>query len=183
MNMRPLLLVLLMLAIAGFAAINWGAFTAPTTLSLAVTTIEAPLGLIMLGATAILAIVALIFAAHLKTTMLVASHNHSRDMQALRKLADQAEASRLTELQRFLEIELQKQQDSRTEVKVAMLSRLEEVERSLRTTVEQNGNSLAAHLGEMDDRMQRQSSEPAGHLVREVGNANWQDKGPAHKRL
>ncbi len=166
MNIRTLLLLLLILVIAGFAAINWNAFSAPTTLSLAVTTIEAPLGLIMLGATVLLAMIALVFAAYLKTTMLVASHNHSREMQALRKLADQSEASRLTELQRVLESESQKQQDSRTEVKVLMLSRLEEVECSLRTALEQNGNSLAAYIGELEDRLQRQNGTSAADLVR-----------------
>ena len=159
MNIRTLLLLLVMSVIAIFAAINWNAFIVPTTLSLIVTTIEAPLGLIMLGTAALLAIVALVFAAHLKTTMLVASHNHSREMHALRKLADQAEASRLTDLQRFLEIELQKQQDGRTEVKVATMSRLDEIERSLRTTVEESGNSLAAYIGELEDRLQRQGTE------------------------
>ncbi|MBC7501339.1 MAG: LapA family protein, partial [Herminiimonas sp.] len=34
MNIRTLLLILLMVAIAGFAVINWGVFPTPTTLSL-----------------------------------------------------------------------------------------------------------------------------------------------------
>lgn len=81
-----------------FTASNWSVFIALATLSRMAVTIEAPHGLIMLSATALLAIVFLVLAAHLKTAMLVASHSYGRDTQVLRKLVDQSEvgSSKLT---------------------------------------------------------------------------------------
>jgi hypothetical protein len=161
MNFRTILLLLLLGGIAAFAAVNWAVFTAPTSLSLIVMTIQAPLGLVMLGLTALLAIVSLAFATHFKTTMLMENRDHGRDMQALRKLADQAEASRLTDLQRFLEGELRKHEEQRGAEKMEVLHRVEEVERNVRAMVEQSGNTLAAYIGELDDRLERENGKPA----------------------
>ena len=50
------LLVLVVLALTGlFALLNWSAFAAPTSLYLGFTTVQAPLGIIMLGVVALLA--------------------------------------------------------------------------------------------------------------------------------
>jgi len=160
MNIRTTLLLVLLAVIAAFSAINWNAITAPTALSLVVTTIQAPLGLIMLALAGLLAIASLAFTAHFKTAMLMESRSHGRDMQALRKLADQAEASRLTDLQRFLEGELRKQDERRTEVKIEVLNRLEQVEHNLRAAVEQGGNTLAAYIGELEDRLEHAGGKP-----------------------
>ena len=48
MRIRTIILLIALCAIAAFAALNWGAFTTPTTLSLGVTDFQAPLGLVML---------------------------------------------------------------------------------------------------------------------------------------
>ena len=46
---RALVFVVVLAVVALFALANWGAFTALAPLSLGVTTVQAPLGLIMLG--------------------------------------------------------------------------------------------------------------------------------------
>jgi len=61
MHMRTLLVLLLFGGMVVFAAANWNAFMAPTTLSLLIASIQAPLGLIMLGFSAILTGVFLVF--------------------------------------------------------------------------------------------------------------------------
>jgi hypothetical protein len=45
------------------------------------------------------------------------------------------------------------------ELKTGVLAKLEEVERELRSVVEQSGNTLAAYIGEIDDRLERTSGE------------------------
>ena len=55
MNLRTLILLLVVLAIGALAALNWPTLSAPTVVSLGLTTVQAPLGLIMLALTALLA--------------------------------------------------------------------------------------------------------------------------------
>ncbi len=155
MNIRTVLLLLGLAGIAVFAAVNWAAFTAPTTLSLLVTTIEAPLGLIMLGVTAMLAVLLLGFATYLQTTMLLETRSHAREMQVQRKLADQAEASRLTELQNVLTAQILKLDSQTAATRTEVLARIDQLEQALSDNIEQGGNVLAAYIGELEDRIER----------------------------
>ena len=120
MPLRTVLLLVVLAAIALFAALNWSAFLAPTTLTLGFAEVQAPLGLIMLGLVAVLTALFLAYLVYLQTTVLLESRRHAKELQAQRELADQAEASRFTELRGYLD------------------SRLDEME-----------NSLGAQLGEM----------------------------------
>jgi hypothetical protein len=157
MNLRTIIFLLSLLVVCIFAALNWNAIIAPTSVSILVTRVEAPLGLILLSMMILLAVVALGFALHIKTMMLVESRHHARTTQELRKLADQAEASRLTELQRFLETELRRQMNQTDEVRTDVLNRLDLVERNVKASVEQGGNILAAYIGELEDRLEHES--------------------------
>jgi len=92
-------LVMIALAlVAGFAALNWTAFMTPTTLSVFAFEIYAPLGGIMLGALAVLTLLAVAFAASWRTSMLLESRRLTRELAAQRELAERAEASRVAEL-------------------------------------------------------------------------------------
>ncbi|MBE0598141.1 MAG: LapA family protein [Desulfuromonadales bacterium] len=153
MSVRIVLLLLVFTLLAVFTAVNWPAFTAPTTLSLLVTMVEAPLGLIMLLITLLLTVLFIAYAVYLQTTVLLESRQHTRELKAQRELADQAEASRFTALRNFLEAELTQLGADSRQTRTEVLARLEETERGLRTSVEQTGNSLAAYLGEIEERM------------------------------
>jgi uncharacterized integral membrane protein len=61
MNFRTAFLIALLAVLAIFTAINWNAFVAPTTLSLLFAEVQAPLGLVMLGITILLAAVFLLY--------------------------------------------------------------------------------------------------------------------------
>ena len=139
--------VLLLVVLAGivlFAAVNWGVITAPTTVSLFVTDVQAPLGLIMLGLTVLVTVLFLIFLAYLQTSVLLEARRHSRELRAQRELADQAEASRFTDLRGFLETELRKLGGQVTESKAGVTGRLDQAEQNLRSIIEHSGNSRAA---------------------------------------
>jgi uncharacterized integral membrane protein len=152
MSIRLVMLLLLFSALAVFTAVNWPAFIAPSPLSLLVTTVEAPLGLIMLVITVLLAALFLLYAVYLQTSVLLEARQHARELKAQRELADQAEASRFTSLRNFLEGELMQLAAESKQGRSELLARLEQVERELRTSVEQSGNTLAAYLGEMEER-------------------------------
>jgi len=155
MYLRTLLILLLLGALAIFTAVNWTAVIAPTKLSLIFATVDAPLGLILLGTVALLSVLFLLYIAYLQSSVLFESRRHGRELQAQRELAEQAEASRYSQLQEFLERELAKLIDKSETSKAGILARLEQLDRDLRSAVDQSGNSLAAYIGEVDDRLQR----------------------------
>ena len=155
MKARTLLLLLAVVAIAAFTALNWNAIMAPATLSLGIANVQAPLGLVMLGLVAFLAALFLVFVVYLQTSVLLEARRHARELQANRELADQAEASRFTELRGFLEMELKRQAGLDAESKAVVLARLDQLDRDLRSAVEQSGNTLAAYIGELEDRLER----------------------------
>ena len=144
-----------------FAAVNWTAFTAPTTLSLVFRTIEAPLGLIMLGLTALIVVLFLIFVVYLQTSVLLETRRHAKALEAERQLADQAEASRFTELRAFLEKEVARLAAEIASARTGLTARVEQAEGELRTAIEQSANTLAAYIGEVEDRLEHRST-PAG---------------------
>jgi uncharacterized integral membrane protein len=106
MQLRNVVLLIVLAAVIVFAALNWNAFMTPTTLSLGVAQVQAPLGLVMLGLTAALTLVFLLYVVYLQTTVLLETRRHARELQAQRELADQAEASRFTELRNYLDTRL-----------------------------------------------------------------------------
>ena len=119
-----------------FAASNWGALTAPTALGFLGASVEAPLGLILLGFAVGFALLALVYGALQRTTMLLESRRQAQALEAQRQLADNAEASRLAELKAQMEREFA----------------------ITRRTMEESVNTLAATIGEVDDRIRRRAS-------------------------
>jgi uncharacterized integral membrane protein len=155
MYLRTLLIFVLLGVLIIFAFINWSAFMSPTTLSVGFTTVEAPLGLILLGIAACLTLLFLIYVVYLQSSTLMESRRYGRELQAQREMADQAEASRIAQLHSFLEAELRKLANQTEEAKAGVLTRLDQLDRDLRLMVEQSGNTLAAYLGEIEDRFER----------------------------
>jgi uncharacterized integral membrane protein len=155
MPVRTVLLLIIVGAITIFAALNWSAFTAPTTLSLGFSDVQAPLGLVMLGLTVFLTTLFLVFIVYLQTSVLLEARRHAKELHANREIADQAEASRFTDLRGYLEAELQRVSERDAEARTAVLARIDEIDRDLRSTIEQTGNTLAAYIGELEDRLDR----------------------------
>lgn len=155
MRLRTLFLLIVLVAICIFAVLNWGAFMTPTSLSLGVAVVQAPLGLVMLGLLAFLTASFLVFVVYLQASALLDTRRHARELQDNRKIADQAEASRFTELRGFLETELRRLADLGIESRTTLEKRLEQLDRDLRSSIEESGNTLAAYFGELEDRMDR----------------------------
>jgi len=152
MYLRTLLILTVLGLIAVFSALNWGAFIAPTVLSLGFTSVEAPLGLILLAIVALLTVLFLVYITYLQSTVLLDSRRHARELQVQRDLTEQAETSRFNQLRTLMETELEKLSGDMDQSKSLLLTRLEQLERDLRAALEQTGNSLAAYIGELEDR-------------------------------
>jgi uncharacterized integral membrane protein len=153
--LRTLLIVLVLGVVVIFALLNWTVFTAPTTLSIGFTTVEAPLGLILLGAIGALTLLFLIYLVYLQASALMESRQYSRELKNQRELADRAEESRFTELRSSLETELRRIADQMADSNTAMNTRLDGLAHDLRSAIEQSTNSLSAYIGEIEDRLER----------------------------
>ena len=150
MNFRTVLLLLVVAAIAALAALNWYTLSALTVVSLGVMTIEAPLGLIMLGLTALLAVFFLAYVLSLQGSVLMDTRRHTKEMQAQRELADKAEASRFTELRSFLEGQNQRSQGE-------LMGRLDLLESRVAKRVQESDNSTAAYVGQLEQQLRTRS--------------------------
>lgn len=146
MNLRSLLLTLTVAAIAALAFLNWDALATPAPISLGVTTVEAPLGVLMLGLTAVLAVLFVAYVLWLQGSVLLETRRHGKEMQVQRELADKAEASRFTEMKTFL------QQQSR-ETHSALMERIETLESRVLARANESDNTTAAYLGQVEQQL------------------------------
>ena len=148
MNLRTLILLLIMAAIAALAVLNWPLLATPTIMSLGLTTIEAPLGLIMLALTALMAVMFLAYVLGLHGSVLLEARRHSKEMQTQRDLADKAEASRFTELRGVIEeLHAHRQQE--------LLARLDALEAHVLSRAQESDNSTAAYVGQLEHQVQQ----------------------------
>ncbi|MEP6877106.1 MAG: LapA family protein [Burkholderiales bacterium] len=137
---RALIFFLVLVFVGLFAAINWDVFTALTPISLGFTTVQAPLGLIMLGLVAFLCVLFTVWVIVLQAGSLRDARRQTKELQAQRDLADRAEASRFTEL------------------RADLIRRLDE-----------STNSTAAHIAQLEDRLERQLPGSVPHVTRGEG--------------
>ncbi|MBB1604417.1 LapA family protein [Variovorax sp. UMC13] len=157
MGLRTGILLLVVLVIAALAALNWGWIASPVLMSLGFMQVTAPLGLIMLGLTVLLGILFVAYVVYLQSSVLLETRRHTREMQTQRDLADKAEASRFTELRNFLEAQENTHMSRNAERHAALLARVEQLEASLRQRGDQTDNTMAAHMGQLEDRLERRA--------------------------
>jgi uncharacterized integral membrane protein len=159
MRARLILLVLAILLVAGFAAQNWTEFNKPSTLNLGVTSIEAPLGLIMLIALGVALLVFIAAAASLRTRSLIESRQQARALHAQRELADKAEASRFTDLRQMLDTHLRETRQRDGAVNGELQKALVQHQRELRNQLEQMYHLLTSRLTELERRLDSRSPQ------------------------
>ena len=156
MKIRTLILIVFILLVAGFAALNLEAILQPTTLHFAVSEVQAPLGLVLLGMLALVLVVFLLALVYYQTTHLVEVRRITREMSEQRALADKAETSRFTELRQFLQTEMQATVAREQELSEEMHQKMDRLQAAIADVIEQTGNGLGASIGEMEDRLERQ---------------------------
>lgn len=140
MKLLSALLLLLFVLLALFAALNWSVLAAMTPLSLLLLDVEAPLGLILLAAIAVVTALLLVYGLVLKAGMLMESRQHLQALDAQRRLADEAEQSRFTQLSEQIEL------------------RLAQLEQQMQRALDDATNSVLAQVAELDDRLRSTDS-------------------------
>ena len=152
MHFRTIILSLIVLAIALLAALNWTALATPSQVELGLTTVQAPLGLIMLALTVLLGIFFIAYVLSLQSSVLLETRRHTKEMQAQRELADKAEASRFTELRAVLETQHQQGQ-------AALMERLQTLETRWEQQTKELENSTAAYFGQLEHQLKHNRAE------------------------
>jgi hypothetical protein len=152
MRLFTLLLILILTATGAVTSLNWGAFVAPVDLSIGFALIRMPIGLLMLAVLVVVTVLFLLYVVYMQTSSLLETRRLSRKLEANIALAEKAEASRFTELRSALESEMAKQASREAESRMALLNRVDLLSKELNVSLGQATNTLAAHIGEFEDR-------------------------------
>ncbi|MGH8149740.1 MAG: LapA family protein [Steroidobacteraceae bacterium] len=155
MSLRTAFLLLVAILLALFTVLNWQAFTTPTALWLLFARVQAPLGLVMLVITGLLAAVFLLYVTYMQATVILEARRYARDLQAQRQVADQTEASRIAELRTIVEAGLRRLDEVIAHSQRDIQGSLEHISSELHASLEQSGTVLSAYIGEMEDRLER----------------------------
>ncbi len=99
MKLHTVILVLVLFLVLLFAGINWGLFARQDSINFIFFSIEAPLGIIMLGAVGVLGIIYLLFIGRLEVSSMMEARKNSKALEEAQELASSKEKSRITELQ------------------------------------------------------------------------------------
>ena len=153
MRFRTILMILAILLVAGFVALNVDEFTRVSVLSLGFTTIQLPLGLIMLALLVATLVIFLISALYTQSKHVLEARTHTRELNTQRELADKAEASRFTELRAYLEEQTLAEQRRESALGTVLADRFSQQQQVLLARMEQTDNTLAAYMGQLEDRL------------------------------
>jgi uncharacterized integral membrane protein len=151
MNFIGIIILLALFLLSVFTLANWAVLSASSTLSFIVFDVEGPLGVILLGAMLALVALFVVYALSLKTSMLMESRRHNQELEAQRKLAETAEASRLSDLRAQIEREFAQLHDAI----VGVGGRMDSHEQAMKQSLNEAANGLAALVAEMDDKIDR----------------------------
>lgn len=157
MRMRTIFLLLAIVLVAGFATLNVDEFTRSSVLSLGFTTVQVPLGLVMLALLVATMLVFLATTVYIQSVHLIETRNNARELNTQRQLADKAEASRFTDLRTYMETQAAASQQREAVTAKASEERLAQALSALLARLDVSDNTTAAYMGHLDDRLERGS--------------------------
>lgn len=166
MRARTICLIIGIVLVAAFAALNVDEFTRVSVLSLGFTTVQVPLGLVMLLLLVATMLVFLATTLYIQSTHLLESRQHTKELNAQRELADKAEASRFTELRNYLQGLASADLNREAANATVLAERLAQTQAALMQRIEQSDRSTAAYLGEIEDRLERGGTIASSSLIR-----------------
>ena len=155
MRTKILLLIIGIVLIAGFGALNVDEFTRTSTLNLGFTRMQLPLGLVMTVLVIAILLIFLLTTLYMHSTNLIETRKYAKQLNAQRELADKAEASRFTELRRYMESQAVLATNQGNDTVAAIDRRMMQTEKLLLQRLEQTDNTNAAYWGQHDDALVR----------------------------
>jgi len=163
MRSRSILLVVAILLVAGFAALNWSEVIRPSPLLFGLFVADAPLAAILLALLALATIAFVLSAGTIRTQSLLESREHHKTLEAQRALADKAEASRFTDLRQHLDTQLRELRERDNVASTEFTRQVLEGQRELRAHLEQTNRTLAARISEMEHRLENRFERVPGY--------------------
>ena len=155
MRTKTLLLIVGIVLIAAFAMLNVDEITRTSTLNLGFTSMQLPLGLVMLMLVLAILLIFLVTMLYMHSINLIETRKHDKQLTVQRELADKAEASRFTDLRRYMESQAAVALNQGNETVAAMNRRMMQTEMLLLERLEQSDNTNAAYWGQHDDALLR----------------------------
>jgi hypothetical protein len=157
MRFRTIVLIIGIVLVAGFVALNVDEFTRTSVLSLGFTTIQVSLGLVMLVLLAAVLVVFLANTLYMQSANLIETRQYARELKTQRELADKAEASRFTELRQYLEAQTLAAENRDAAANTVLAERLAQTQAALVARLDQSDNTTAAYMGQLEDRFERRN--------------------------
>ena len=170
MRFRTILLVVAILLVAGFVALNVDEFTRISVLSLGFTTVQFSLGLVMLLLLIAALVVFLASTLYMQSKHVLEARTHTRELNAQRELADKAEASRFTELRAYLQEQTLAEQRRESALGTVLEDRFSRLQQALLARMEQTDNTLAAYMGELENRLMGRNTAVTQDISATQGN-------------
>ena len=158
MRVRSIVLIVFVLFVAGFVALNVDEFTRTNVLSLGFTTVQVSLGLVMLVLLVVATVVFLGSTLVMQSANLLETRKYARELNTQRDLAGKAEASRFTELRQYLEATALAEKEREVMANQVWAERLASLDRSLLARMDQSDHTVAAHLGQLEDRFDKNTA-------------------------
>lgn len=165
MRARTMTLIVGILFLAAFAVLNIDEFTRSSLLSLGFTTIQLPLGLLMLLLliASLLVFVGTTF--YIQSSNMIENRQYARELNHQRELANKAEASRFNELRIYLEAQARATLQREAVWETLLAEQLANTQKALINRLEQSDNATAAYMGQLEERLERNAVLPqAGKL-------------------
>ena len=138
-----------------FLFANWETMTTPTQLSFLFFNAKISFGLMFLGITLVFAVLFISYILMLRTSVLMDAHRHAQELHAQRMLAESAETSRFGQLREQISFELARLHTENQDFHISLMARNDEIEQSLRKSLEEATNTLSASMGEMEEKLDR----------------------------
>lgn len=161
MRARTIFLIIAILAVAAFAALNVDEFTRTSVLDLGFTTTQMPLGLVMLLLLVIAVVIFLASTLYMQSTNLIETRKYARELSVQRELADKAEASRFTELRIYLGAQIAAILGREAANATVLADHLNSTQAALLLRMEQLNGATAVHMGQLENRVDRSN----GHIA------------------
>jgi uncharacterized integral membrane protein len=152
MKSLNVLMVVVAILMGALVVINWTVLVTPIDISFGVAHINAPFGFLLLGFAVVLGVVFVSYLLTVQMGALSAARKHAAELRRHRELSESTELSRVTELHQWLQRELE-----------SMGQAQRAAEQRLHDALAATSNTLAACIGEIDDRLDRRwgsSPEP-----------------------
>jgi uncharacterized integral membrane protein len=162
MRTRTIALVVAILLVAGFAALNWAEVVRPAPLLFGPIVADAPLGLILLGLLAVTLILFIVSSAAIRTQSLMDYRHHQKTLEAQRELADRAEASRFTDLRQHLDTHLKEMRERDAIAATEFDKAMAQNRREMQAQMEQMNRTVSARLNELEHRLENRFERVGG---------------------